>query len=234
MVRPRSDVVKLEHAGGASGIVAVAAITTQFVLAGAAATDASSMLAARARWEWVTLLRAVGGLGILWFTSGFAARLRHFGNVAAGPAALVVGSGLLWGAAWLLSAVFNSTAIGLAVRGDDIAGVPWLSTLGANTVLVLTPALMITFLFATGVAVLSSPTFPRRFAHAAFFFGAIRAALALTDWYGSANLTMRIMDMTLIWVVIASIHLMGATRPQACPGRASRGRRWAPPPALRR
>ena len=207
--------VRLQRAGGASGIVAVAAITTQFVLVESSATDAASLLQARMRWEWVTLLRAAGGLGILWFTAGFAARLRHFGAVAAGPSAIVVGSGLLWGAAWLLSAVFSSAAIAVAVRGDDIAGVPRLSMLGSQTVLVLTPALMITFLVATGAAVMTSPTFPRRFAHAAFFFGAMRTALALADWYGSANLTMRIMDMTLIWVVIASIHLMGATRPQS-------------------
>ena len=37
--------------------------------------------------------------------------------------------------------------------------------------------------------------------------------MALVDWYGGADFAMRIMDMTLIWVVIASIHLMGATRP---------------------
>src|SRR5262245_50793880 len=108
---------RLQRAGGATGIVAVAAITTQFLLVGSSATDASSMLLARARWEWVTFLRVVGGLGILWFTSGFAARLRHFGSVAAGPTAIVVGSGLLWGTAWLLSAVFNSVALALALRG---------------------------------------------------------------------------------------------------------------------
>jgi Ni,Fe-hydrogenase I cytochrome b subunit len=84
---------------------------------------------------------------------------------------------------------------------------------GSQTVLVLTPVLMITFLIATGVAVLASPTFPRRFGHAALFFALVRIVMALVDWYGGAALAVRIMDMTLIWVVIASVHLMGATRP---------------------
>ena len=85
--------------------------------------------------------------------------------------------------------------------------------LGSQTVLVLTPTLMITFLIATGVAVLASPTFPRRFGHAALFFALVRTGLALVDWYGGADVAMWIMDMTLIWVVIASLHLIGATRP---------------------
>ena len=205
--------VRLERFGGATGIVAVAAIATQFALVGSAGTDAQSLLRARARWELATFMRVVGGLGIMWFTTGFAARLRRFGFGPAGPSTFVLGAGVLWGAMWLLSAVFNSAAITEAVRGDGEWSVRWLSILGSQTVLVLTPTLMITFLTATGVAVLASPTFPRRFGHAALFFALVRTGLALVDWYGGADVAMRIMDMTLIWVVIASVHLMGATRP---------------------
>jgi hypothetical protein len=205
--------VRLERFGGATGIVAVAAIATQFALVGTAGTDAQSLLRARARWELATFMRVVGGLGIMWFTTGFATRLRRFGFGPAGPSTFVLGAGVLWGAMWLLSAVFNSVAITEAVRGDGEWSVRWLSILGSQTVLVLTPTLMITFLTATGVAVLASPTFPRRFGHAALFFALVRTGLALVDWYGGADVAMRIMDMTLIWVVIASVHLMGATRP---------------------
>ena len=205
--------VRLERFGGATGIVAVAAIATQFALVGTAGTDAQSLLRARARWELATFMRVVGGLGLMWFTTGFAARLRRFGFGPAGPSTFVLGAGVLWGAMWLLSAVFNSAAITEAVRGDGEWSVRWLSILGSQTVLVLTPTLMITFLIATGVAVLASPTFPRRFGHAALFFALVRTGLALVDWYGGADVAMRIMDMTLIWVVIASVHLMGATRP---------------------
>jgi hypothetical protein len=205
--------VRLERFGGATGIVAVAAIATQFALVGTAGTDAQSLLRARARWELATFMRVVGGLGIMWFTTGFATRLRRFGFGPAGPSTFVLGAGVLWGAMWLLSAVFNSVAIAEAVRGDGEWSVRWLSILGSQTVLVLTPTLMITFLTASGVAVLASPTFPRRFGHAALFFALVRTGLALVDWYGGADFAMRIMDMTLIWVVIASVHLIGATRP---------------------
>ena len=204
--------VRLERFGGATGIVAAAAIATQFLLVGTAGTDAQSLMRARARWEIVTLMRVIGGLGIMWFTTGFAARLRRFGFTPAGPSTIVLGAGLLWGAMWLISAAFNSVAIAEAVRGGEWS-VRWLSILGSQTVLVLTPTLMITFLIAAGVAVLASPTFPRRFGHAALVFAAVRTGMALVDWYGGADFAMRIMDMTLIWVVIASIHLMGATRP---------------------
>jgi len=205
--------VRLERFGGATGIIAVAAIATQFALVGTAGTDAQSLLRARARWELATFMRVVGGLGIMWFTTGFAARLRRFGFGPAGPSTFVLGAGVLWGAMWLLSAVFNSVAITEAVRGDGEWSVRWLSMLGSQTVLVLTPTLMITFLIATGVAVFPSPTFPRRLDHAALFFALARTGLSLVNWYGGADVAMRIMDMTLIWVVIASLHLMGATRP---------------------
>ena len=77
----------------------------------------------------------------------------------------------------------------------------------------LTPALSIAFLVATGIAVLAAPTFPRRFAYAAFWAAGFRFVLALVDWHGDADLVMRIMDFTLMWVVVTSVHLLGATRP---------------------
>lgn len=205
--------VTLERVGGASGIVGVAAIATQFVLVGTTVPDAQALLADRMRWEWTTLLRVVGGLGAIWFTTAFAARLRRSASGTPGPSTIVLGAGLLWGTVWLVSALFNSVAISVATMDGDAAAVRFLTVLGAQIVLVLTPTLMIAFLVATGVAVLAAPTFPRRFGHAALFFAALRTILAMVDWYGGADLTMRIMDMTLIWVVIASVHLLGATKP---------------------
>ncbi|MEO8678339.1 MAG: hypothetical protein ABI665_04790 [Vicinamibacterales bacterium] len=207
--------VKLERFGGASGIVGVAAIAAQFALVGSSAPDAAALLGNRTRWAWTTAFRVIGGLGIIWFTSGLSARLRRFDARSDGPAAIVLGSGVLWGSVWLVSALFSSVAITLAAAGGRDPAVRWLSVLGVQSVLVLTPTLMITFLIATGVAILAAPTFPRRFAHAAFFFAALRSVAAVIDWSGGADLSMRIMDATLIWVVVASVHLLGATRPAA-------------------
>jgi hypothetical protein len=211
-------VVRLERFGGASGVIGVAAIAVQFIVTGTAPPDPASLLQHRLRWEWTTLLRSVGGLGIIWFTAGLAARLRRWESPASGPAMLVLGSGLLWGSVWLVSAAFNSVAISLVTTYDDAPRARLAALFGIQSVLVLTPVLTIAFLIATGVAVLAAPTFPRRFAYAAFWAAICRLALAVVDWQGGADLAMRIMDFTLLWVVVTSVHLLGATRPSS--GRA--------------
>ena len=205
--------MRFERFGGASGVVGVGAIAIQFVLVGTATPDSQTLLHDRMRWEWTTLLRIVGGLGIIWFTAGLAARLRRFGSRQAGPATIVLGAGILWGCVWLVSALFNSVAISLATTYADPQGVRLLTVLGVQSVLVLTPALSIAFLVATGTAILAAPTFPRRYAYMTLGGAAFRAVLAVVDWYGAADLAMRIMDFTLLWVVVTGIHLLGATRP---------------------
>lgn len=205
--------VRLERFGGASGVVGVSAIAAQFVLVGIAAPNGQAFSHDRVRWEWVTLLRIVGGLGIIWFTAGLAARLGRGVSRARDPAAIVFGAGLLWGFAWLLSALFNSAAILLATTYADAGGARFLGILGVESVLVLTPILSIAFLTATAAAVLASPTFPRRYAYMSLCGAACRVVLAIVDWYGTANVAMRIMDFTLLWVVVTGIHLLGATRP---------------------
>jgi len=210
--------VRFERFGGVSGMIGVAAIAAQFIVAGTAAPDAATLVERRMQWEWATLLRAVGGLGIVWFTAGLAARLRRWAARASGPARLVLGSGLLWGSVWLVSAGFNSTAISLATTYHDPDRVRLMAILGIQSVLVLTPVLTIAFLVATGVAILAAPTFPKRFAYTAFAAAFGRLVMAIVDWEGGADLAMRIMDFTLMWVAVTSIHLLGATRPAAEPG----------------
>jgi len=206
--------MRFERAGGATGVIAVAAIAIQFFIAGTTAPDIQAVAEHRARWEWVTLLRVVGGVGIIWFTAGLAARLRRWTDQPTGPARVVLGAGLLWGAVWLASAAFNSAALSMPIAdGGDPDAVRLLGVFGAQSTLVLTPALSIAFLVATGIAVLAAPTFPRRFAYAAFWAAGFRFVLALVDWHGDADLVMRIMDFTLMWVVVTSVHLLGATRP---------------------
>src|SRR5687768_18176134 len=115
--------VRFERVGGASGVIGAAAIAVQLLLVGATAPDGQELVRDRARWEWVTLLRIVGGLGIIWFTAGLAARLRRFGARPADAAAIVLGAGILWGCVWLISALFNSVAISLATRYANPQGV---------------------------------------------------------------------------------------------------------------
>jgi hypothetical protein len=206
-------VVRFERVGGASGVIGVAAIVTQYLLVGVTAPDIGTLADDHTRWEWVTLLRVVGGIGIIWFTAGLAARLRRWTHQPTGPARVVLGAGVLWGAIWLASAAFNSTALSLPTVYADPAAAHLIGVFGTLSVLVLTPALSIAFLVATGIAVLAAPTFPRRFAYAAFWAGGFRFVLAVIDWHDDADLVMRIMDFTLMWVVVTSVHLLGATRP---------------------
>ena len=205
--------VIFERVGGASGVIGVTAIAAQFLLVGTAAPDAGGVQAHRMQWEWVTLLRVVGGVGIIWFTAALAARLRRWTHIPTGPARVVLGAGILWGAVWLISAGLNSAALSMPERYGDPSAVHFLGVLSVESTLVLTPALSIAFLVATAIAVLAAPTFPRRFAHAAFWAAGFRFVLALVDWHGDASLVMRIMDFTLLWVVVTSVHLLGATRP---------------------
>lgn len=204
--------VKFERFGGASGVVGVTAIAIQFALVGVATPDSQALLHDRMRWEWTTLLRIVGGLGLIWFTAGLAARLRRFGS-RSGPATIVLGAGILWGCIWLISGLFSSAAISLATTYADPAGVPFLMVLGVESTLVLTPVLSIAFLAGTGTAILESPTFPRRYAYMTLSGAAFRAVMAILDWYGTAKVAMRILDFTLLWVVVTAIHLLGATQP---------------------
>ena len=205
--------VKFERFGGASGVIGVAAIVIQLILVGSATPDGQALLEDRMRWEWTTLLRIVGGIGIIWFTAGLAARLRRFGSRLAGPGTIVLGAGILWGCIWLVSGLFSSVAISLATTYADPQGVHLLAVLGAESVLVLTPAISIAFLVATGAAILAAPTFPRRYAYMTLSGAVVRGVLAILDWYGTANFAMRILDFTLLWVVVTGIHLLGATRP---------------------
>lgn len=205
--------MRFERLGGASGVIGVAAIATQFLLVGATAPDKQALLVDRARWELATLLRMAGGLGIIWFTAGLAARLRRLGARPMGPATIVLGAGLLWGWVWLVSALFCSAAISIALSSPEGQGVRLLTALGAEIALVLTPTLAIAFLAATGVAVLAAPTFPRRYGYMTLASAGARLVLAIVDWYGAAQLAMRILDFTLLWVVVTAIHLLGATRP---------------------
>jgi len=206
-------VVKFERLGGASGIIGVFAIAIQFLLVGSTVADGQQLLHARMRWEWATLLRLTGGLGIIWFTAGLAARLRRFESRPADPAAIVLAAGILWGCVWLLSGLFTSVAISLATTYADPSGVHLLSVFALESLLVLTPVLSIAFLCATGVAVLVAPTFPRRYGYMTLSGAACRVVLAIVDWYGAADVALRILDFTLLWVVVTGIHLLGATKP---------------------
>ena len=57
-------------------------------------------------------------------------------------ASISLGVGVVWGAVWLLSAMFNSAAILLATTYQDGTGARLMGVLGKASVLILTPSIL--------------------------------------------------------------------------------------------
>src|SRR5919198_2281647 len=111
-----------EKLGASAGIWAVVWLTLNYViLQGASADPGASdsdfvraLLSERMRWEWATALRVMGGIMIIWFMGSLASRLRLAEGEPGRLGSIAFGIGTIWGALWLLSAMFNSAAIVLA------------------------------------------------------------------------------------------------------------------------
>ncbi|HEY8183740.1 MAG TPA: hypothetical protein VII32_15965, partial [Thermoanaerobaculia bacterium] len=111
-----------EKLGASAGAWAGLWLTIQWFLLRSAHADprspegdfVSAMLNERMSWEWATLLRIVAGLMIVWFMGSLAGRLRLAEGEPARLASIANGTGIVWGAVWLLSAMFNSISILLA------------------------------------------------------------------------------------------------------------------------
>lgn len=206
--------VTSERFGGASGILAVAVLGGQFALLAPSKADparadfATALVAERWRYELVTLLRIVGAFALVFFTAGFAGRLRRAGRAHSPSASLVFSAGIVWAAVWLVSAFLNSAAILFATRYADPQGARVAGALAAEALYVLTPGITILLLVATSALLLRDRSFPRPFAYGTLFATALRVVLALVDWYGSGAFSAGLMDVALLWVVIAGGQLM--------------------------
>src|SRR6266545_2971923 len=105
-----------EKLGAASGLWAMLWIGIHYaVLRGTSADPRAAdsefvrvLLGERMQWEWVTFLRILGGLMIVWFMGSLGARLRQVEGESGRLATIAGCVGTLWGAVWLLSALFNS------------------------------------------------------------------------------------------------------------------------------
>ena len=113
-----------EKLGASAGAWAVVWLGLHWLILRSAHADPRSpeaefvraVLNERMSWEWATLLRIVGGLMIVWFMGSLAGRLRLAEGEPARLASIAQGTGVVWGAVWLLSAFFNSASILLANR----------------------------------------------------------------------------------------------------------------------
>ena len=172
-----------------------------------------SLVAERTSWEWATALRVMGGLMIIWFMGSLAGRLRMAEGEPGRLASISFGVGVVWGAVWLLSAMFNSAAILLATIYQDGTSARLMGFLGKESVLILTPSILFVLTLAVSFVSTRYGGFPRPYALFTSAFTWIILALALWDWYGPGNLGSVIMTLGLLWLALTSLLVIPTYRP---------------------
>ncbi len=209
-----------EKLGAVEGLWAaiLLAINLALMLGAAAHPSASdgafldALRSERMWWEWMTFLRIVAGLMIVWWMGSLAGRLRLAEGEPGRLASITFGVGTLWGGVWLLSALFNSAAILFAYSYGNPAGARIAGMLAIETAYVLTPSLMIIMTFAVSLVALRFGGFPRWYAFATLGTSGLLTVLALADWADLRNLGLAIMVFSLAWMALTSVLLIPTYR----------------------
>lgn len=210
-----------EKLGASAGAWAVLWLVIHYVILQGASADPSgpdadfvrALVAERMRWEWATALRVMGGIMIIWFMGSLAGRLRMAEGEPGRLSSIGFGIGVVWGAIWLLSAMFNSAAILLATQYQFPAGARLAGILARDMVLILTPSLVFTLALATGFVALRFGGFPKLYAYATGTLTVVFLALAIVDWYGPGNLGPTIMTLAFAWTAVTSLLIVPDYRP---------------------
>ena len=202
-----------ERLGASAGLCGALLLATGYAItrttaANLAAPDADfvrALLAERMKWEWVTLVRLIGGTLVLWFMGSFAGRLRAAEGEPGRLATAAFGLGVVWSGVWLLSAFFNSASILLASTYADPAGSRIAGVLARETPYVLSGSVMFALLLAASFVVMRSNDFPKVYAFGTPALAVALLLLAVADWYGSGNLGPAIVGLTLAWTAATSV-----------------------------
>jgi hypothetical protein len=210
-----------ERLGASAGLWAVLWLTLQYlILQGAAADPASpsgqfapALLAERMMWEWATALRVMGGIMVIWFMGSLAGRLRLAEGEPGRLSSIAFGIGTVWGAIWLLSAMFNSAAIVLAANYQSPESARFAGILAREMVLILTPPVVFALALATSFVALRFGGFPALYAKASGAFTVLLLALALVEWYGPGDLGTINMTLVFGWIAATSALVIPAYHP---------------------
>jgi hypothetical protein len=210
-----------EKLGASAGAWAVLWIGVHYLILQDATANPNSpdreyvraLLAERMKWEWATAFRVMGGVMIMWFMGSLASRLRLAEGEPGRLASIGFGIGVVWGAIWLLSAMFNSVAITLAANYQDPAGARLAGALAREMLLILTPSLVFTLALAISFVGLRFGGFPRSYTYATTTLTALMLTLAIIDWYGPGNLGTTIMILSLGWIAVTSALIIRPYRP---------------------
>jgi hypothetical protein len=205
-----------EKTSAIAGVSGALALGVGYLIAGSATAPltgpdgeyARVLLTERMKWEWVTLMRLVGGTLVLWFAALLGDRLRLAEGEPARLAETAFGLGVIWAGVWLLSAFFNSASILLAADYADPAGSRLAGVLAAEIPSVLTAALVFTLLVATALVTMRSDMFPKSFARATGVLAVVLLVLALVDWYGPVTIGWLIIGLALAWTAATSVMLL--------------------------
>jgi hypothetical protein len=210
-----------EKLGASAGMWAVLWLCLHYlILQSAAASPAMpdhdyvrALIAERMRWEWATALRVMSGIMIVWFMGSLGSRLRLAEGEPGRLSSIAVGIGTIWGAIWLLSAMFNSVAIVLATDYQSPAGAVLAAILANQIVLILTPSLVFALTLATGFVAVRFGGFPVAYANATLGACGLLFLLTVVDWYGPGNLGPIILTLAFLWIAATSALLIPTYRP---------------------
>ena len=210
-----------EKLGASSGLWAVLWLSLNYLILNGAAADVaasdseyvSALLAERMRREWATALRLMGGIMIIWFMGSLAGRLRLAEGEPARLGSIAFGIGVIWGALWLLSAMFNSMAIILAANYQYAAAARVVGIFAREMILILTPAVVFALALAVSFVAMRFGGFPRLYTRANPLFTVLLLVLAIVDWYGPGNLDTTIMVLAFAWVAVTSALIIPVYKP---------------------
>lgn len=210
-----------EKLGASAGAWAVLWLTINYlILQGASASLHTSdgdfvtaLLAERIRWEWATALRVMGGIMIIWFMGSLAGRLRMAEGEPGRLGSIAFGLGVVWGAIWLLSAMFNSAAIVLAADYQFPAAARFAGVLAHEMVPILSPPVVFALVLATAFVGLRYGGFPRLYINVTAALAVILLGLAIVEWYGTGDLGPIILTISFAWIAATSVLLVPVYRP---------------------
>jgi hypothetical protein len=210
-----------EKLGASAGAWAALWILVQYVILRSASADplmpdydyVRALVSERMTWEWATAIRVMGGLMIIWFMGSLSGRLRLVEGEPGRLASIASAVGIVWGAVWLLSAMFNSAAILLATQYNNPTGARLLGMLARESVLILTPSIVFALSLAVAFVTLRFGGFPKAYTYATTAFTVLILVLAIVDWYGPGNVAPTIMTLGLAWLAITSALTVPTYRP---------------------
>lgn len=205
-----------EKLGAASGAWAAFWLALHYFILQSAAADpgapaadyVQALVAERMTWEWATALRVMAGIMIVWFMGSLGGRLRLAEGEPGRLASIAFGIGVIWGAVFLFSAMFNSVGIVLATHYQFPDAAKFAGILADQIVLVLSPSLAFTLALAVSFVSLRFGGFPRPYGYATAATTVLLFALTVADWYGPGNLGSIIMALALAWLSVTSLLLI--------------------------